>query len=427
VRTFPGSSVISRLGGAVAALWLCSTGPAWAGDGGGGDAATAQAALSTPGSGICSLLGMTSCPQLPTLTQGILEISALLNASPDLVRSPAGPLGGICTVAGNGGFPVCSRSNAISAVNPPVQSANGGSGDQGNQGSGQSPINFSGLSSLAFMGPTSGPGQAVPVTSGANSFFYAVASGAGEQPDKLDLIYDYPSLTNSTFTKGQLVAAISLPLQVLNADGSERSICGPQAQGSKMASCAVSLAMLQVSAVCTGGTNCLAASISGDFSTSGTVETRSLAELGVKFSVTFAPSPNSGKSHAIFLVQAPLIVIKGNDPAYFGVVPPGAAVGTPGSATGINQLSSLPTAFSTNELGFPFKGVHVGITPDAAPPVVGDGTVATFGFCASFLTNGTSAVHPAVAAFASIATDGTTYISSPIPSAVTGLTLQCPF
>src|SRR5207302_11090269 len=126
---------------------------------------------------------------------------------------------------------------------PPVQSANGGSGDQGNQGSGQSPINLSGLSSLAFMGPTSGPGQAVPVTSGGNSFFYAVASGANEQPDTLDLIYDYPALTNSTFTKGQLVAAISLPLQVLNANGSERSICGPQAQGSK-SSCAVSLATL---------------------------------------------------------------------------------------------------------------------------------------------------------------------------------------
>jgi hypothetical protein len=365
---------------------------------------------------------MTSCPQLPTLTQGILEISALLNASPDLVRSPAGPLGGLCTVAGNLGFPVCSQSNAINAVNPPIQSANEGSDNE------ESPINLSGLSPLAFMGPTSGPGQAVPVTRGANSYFYAVASGSGEQPDMLHLIYDYPALTNSTFTKGQLVAAISLPLQILNANGSERSICGPQAQGSKTASCAVSLATLQVSAVCAGGTNCLAASISGDFSTSGTVEARSITELGVKFGVTFGPSPNSGKSHAIFRVQAPLLVTSGNDPAYFGVVPPGAADPTKvGSKTGINQASSLATAFSTNELGFPFKGVHVGVTPIAAPPLVGDGTVATFGFCASFLTNGTSAVHPAVAAFTSIATDGTTYISSPIPSSVTGLTLQCPF
>jgi hypothetical protein len=402
--------------------------------------------------GICGLLGMTSCPQLPTLAQLILEISALQNTPPDFTRSPF--YVGVCTVAGNMGFNVCNQTNAVNAINPPMQSSNGESGDQGDQGSGQSPISLSGLSPLAFTGPTSGPGQAVPVpagTSGANSFFYAVATGSNEQPNRFNLIYDYPALTNATFRKGQLVAAMSVPLQILNADGSERLVCGPQAPGSKTASCAVSLATLQVSASCSGGTDCLATGISGDFSTPGTVETRNLAELGMNFSVTFGPSPNSSRSHAIFRVQAALVVtgpatqadasacqtavnnfttdVKhcGNDPAYFGVVPNGAAnSGKIGFPTGVNQVSGLPTAFSTNELGFAFKGVHVGIAPYAAPQVVGNGMVATFGFCASFLTNGTSAVHPAVAAFASMATDGTTYISSPIPP-FTGLTLQCPF
>src|SRR5205085_10842978 len=97
---------------------------------------------------------------------------------------------------------------------------------------------------------------------------------------------------------------------------------------------------------------------------------------------------------------------------------------------GGNQASGLPTAFSYNELGFPFKGVHVGIAPYAAPQVVpqivsnGMMPMATFGFCASFLSNGANALRPAVAAFASIGTDGTTYVSSPIPP-FTGITLQC--
>jgi hypothetical protein len=458
VRTLLRCPAISRIGAALAALWLCSTGSAWAGGPGGGDVGSAQAMLgpSNGSSGICSLLGMTSCPQLPTLTQLVLQISALLNNPPDFVRSsPLGTLG-ICNVAGNLGFNVCSQTNAINAINPPILST-GGSDDQqsGNQQSGQSSTDLSGLSPLAFMGPTSGPGQARPVpagTSGANSFFYAVATGSNIEPKSFSLLYDYPALTNATFTRGQLVAAISLPLQIFNpADGSERLVCGPQTPVSKTASCAVSLATLQVSAVCTGGTDCLAATITGDFSTAGTTETLSVADLGVKFGVTFGPSPNSSRSHAIFRVLAPLLVtgpatkadasacqtavnnfqpdVKhcGNDPAYFGVVPTGAAnSATIGSPTGINQVSGLPTAFSANVLGSAFKGGRVGIAPYAAPQVVGNGSASTFGFCASFLTNGTSAVHPAVAAFAAIATDGTTYVSSPIPP-FTGLTLQCPF
>jgi hypothetical protein len=452
VRTFLGSSVTSRLAGAMAALWLCSAEPALAGGPGGGDVGSAQAMLGPPNGngGICDLLGMTSCPQLPTLTQLVLEFSALLNNPPDFVRSPLGVTGGICTVAGNLGFNVCSQSNAINAVNPRILSSNGGSGDQESedQQSGQSPVSLSRLVPLGFQVKQ---GQAIPVNNGATSFFYAVATGDSRQPDTLNLAYDYPALTNPTFTKGQLVAAMSLPLQILNTDGTERLVCGPQTLGSKTASCAVNLATLQVSANCSGGTACLATGISGDFTTPGTVETRSLAELGVKFSVTFDSSPNSSRSHAIFQVQAPLLVTGpatkadasacqmainnstpdakhcGNDPAYFGVVPFGAANSSAvGSPTGVNQVSGLPTAFSTNELGSPFKGVHVGIAPYAAPQVVGNGTMATFGFCASFLSNGANAAHPAVAAFASIGTDGTTYASSPIPPFV-GLRLQCPF
>src|SRR5713101_2071564 len=96
-------SAISRLATAAAALWL-GAGPAWAG-GGGESVGSLQSLLGNPNgtSGLCELLGMTSCPQLPTLTQLVLEFSALVNSPPDLVRSPqaASLVGGsgICTVA----------------------------------------------------------------------------------------------------------------------------------------------------------------------------------------------------------------------------------------------------------------------------------------------------------------------------------------
>src|SRR5262249_38435832 len=309
------------------------------------------------------------------------------------------------------------------------------------------PISPSDLLSLSPLGfaPVQGVNTPVPAgTSGINSLFYAVATGAKQQPDTLNLLYDYPRLTNSTFTKGQVVAEISLPLQVLNANGIERLICGPQAPGNSTASCAVSLATLQVTAVCSGGPSCLSAVVIGDFAKAGTIDKQSpsAASLGVQFQFRFAPSPSFPSPHAIFAIQVPLIVTGptpstatscgneissgvpttpdpcGNDPAYFGVTPFGATTGTP---TYINQASGLPTAFTTNT-----SGVQVGVAPSAAPQTVGDGSVAPFGYCASFLATGAAGIQPAVAAFLSIGTDGTAYASSPIPP-FTGSQLQCPF
>jgi len=122
----------------------------------------------------------------------------------------------------------------------------------------------------------------------------------------------------------------------------------------------------------------------------------------------------------------------GNDPAYFGVTPGGATNGSAiGSSTGINQITGLPTAFSSDVLGFTptFLGQPIGIAPSAAPPVGSPQCVGTsctptytYPFCSSFLVNGV--LEPATAAFYSIATNGATNVSAPRtpPAGVT-----CPF
>jgi hypothetical protein len=338
-----------------------------------------------------------------------LQASALENIPPDLLRASVigGSLqldqtSGACTVAGNGGLVPCDTL-AINAVNPLESSV--------------SPSDLKDLRPLAFIGPTAGSGQAVPYPSGTvglNSFFYAVATEANGQPTALSLFYEYRPLTSATFTKGQQVAAISLPLVIRNSNGSEQPVT----------------TTLQISATCAGGTNCLTASAIGNFQGNGT-QKRSPGDLGI----TVTPDFSTG--HAIFQVQAPLVVTGRNDPAYFGVVPPGATNPlTPvGSQAFVNQASGLPTAFSSDVPGFPtafLRGVTDGIAPYAAPlctaatcpnPPPTTPPATGFGFCASFLATGsTTTLNPAVAAFLAIGTDGTTYVSS--PKSATGI--QCP-
>lgn len=86
-------STISRFAVAVAAFWMYGAGAAWAG-GGGESLTTVQQVIGNPAgtSGFCSMLKMgtsfsngTTCPQLPTFTQGILEAAGLENSPPEMV------------------------------------------------------------------------------------------------------------------------------------------------------------------------------------------------------------------------------------------------------------------------------------------------------------------------------------------------------
>jgi hypothetical protein len=358
---------------------------------------------------------------MPTITQVVLQISGLANAAPDFVRGPQGSFnvpptttGGLCLVIASPTLSACDQI-VIDALNPPAASS----------------VGISDLANLTALGFTTGKGPPVPVplgTSGASSFFYAVATPDQNGEIKtLTLYFDYPVQTNSSIQKS-LFAKISLPLKVLNNDGSERLICGATPCPSfTTPTPPTSLATLQISG-CSSGQGCvngLAANVIGDFSTPGTIGNMSASQLNIGVSVSFAPSPNSASSHLILTVQVPLLITHGNDQAYFGVVPSGVIP--------VNQLTGLPTAF-TNDV-VPASGI--GVTPQAAPACSGDCPATTFAttfpFCASFSGSGSGPLgsgsfHSAVAAFLSVGTDATTYASSPVsPTALSGVQLQCPF
>ncbi|MGH7047459.1 MAG: hypothetical protein ACREE2_13845 [Stellaceae bacterium] len=370
-----------------AALSLARVAPATAGDGG-EDAGTVQSFLNS----VCAVIGQSTCPQLPTVSQGILEIAGLVNARPEAVRAGQG-VPGSAVYAGN-----------VAAT---------------------APVTLGSLTPLAFDGAISGRGSAVPTQlydPKADSFFYAVATlGTVEgntQPQTLNLVYDYLLRTVPVFFKGQTVAKISLPLAVLRSDGSERFVCG--AQG-----CPASEAMLRITATCTGRSSCLSSTVSGDFAGSGTQQTYKAADVGVTFTAIFGKSPISKRRHEILTVQVPLIVTAANDGAYFA----------------FNEIANK-LVFVADQTGYPApllgSGASVGIPPYAAPPCTSSAGTAcpstppassSYGFCASFANDFTGPIGnpaPAVAAFVQIGTDGEALASTPLPG--TGATLaECPF
>jgi hypothetical protein len=181
----------------------------------------------------------------------------------------------------------------------------------------------------------------------------------------------------------QVIGDITLPLAVLNRDGSERSVT----------------TTLQIRAGCSGESVCLTATIVGDFLATGSVQQHSAAELGILFRFRHGRSPNSMIPHAIYEVQTPLLLTIANDPAYFGVK--ARIDGSPlsakqGSPTGVNQISGVPTAFDHDVVGFSpaFLGAPVGAAPGAA------------NVTATFSNNGDGLSHSAVDTYLAIGTDG---------------------
>ena len=74
---------ITSLFVAIAVIWMYGAGAAWAGDGG-----ESLTGLNNIISGLCSFLNITTpCPQLPTITQAILEIAGLETSPPEMVRA----------------------------------------------------------------------------------------------------------------------------------------------------------------------------------------------------------------------------------------------------------------------------------------------------------------------------------------------------
>ena len=392
-----GRSFTFHLARAVTALWLCGTGAAVAGDGG-GDLGTLNSALLTLCNTTLPMFGVTVpfCPQAPTVTQGILQLAAW-NLVPNEM------------IGATNSIPLGQRVNAGNPSIPPVGPTP--------QPITTFPLQSAALSTLlensvplAFISSSPGPAKATQLSDpAADIFFYAVASlssppSQSVQPDTLYLFYDDTARTNANLPQGQIVANISLPLSVLSSDGTSERLVSTT---------------LQFRVPTAGKLPCSASSVVGDFKGMGTAQTLTdpKANIGVDCAVVFASSRLSTKSHAIFEVAIPLVVTDTTDPLYFS-----------------NPISNVSFSFTTDEIGFASgsnilgSGKSIGIGPAAVPlgPPPGTGMAAAYALCANLPGgNGNGqALVPAVAAYYAISTAGETLLSAAVPSASTSV---CPF
>jgi hypothetical protein len=377
MRASIGPSTISRISAAVAGLWLCGAGSAWAG--GSGESLTTVQNVIT---GICMFFNLSSCPQLPTVTtQAVLVLAALENSPPEMVRALNNIPPGSGIDAGNAAAVPPTPFPLTTTTSPTLSGF------------------LSTLTPLAFISSQQGT-PATPAqlyNSAANTFLYVVASGTTvastglTEPVTLDLFYEDLSRTNSTFVNGQIVAKFSVPLTAMNGDGN------------------AVITTLEVLATCTGGPSCLQAYAVGGIGTPA--KPIAVSDLGISFALEFSPSLISTQPHAIFEFAVPQLVTALTDPLYFWFA-------NNFGATGPINLA-IPSAFFSDDDGScPGHSTLgcIGITPSPAP-LVSNG-LPTFVFCASLPdnSNGPGHIFPAVSAHYAMATDGETLISRALSS-----------
>jgi hypothetical protein len=406
------SSTASCLLSGVVAVWLCASGSVLAGDG--ANLAAIQAIIGPPNgsSGFCSILNMNPCPQLPTVTQALLEAASLGLSPPEMVAAQNEIAPGGNVYAGNPTFP--PTPFPLNATTSPTLSKLLAT---------LAPLAFE---NALYSGSTATATQLYDAD--VDTYLYAVAVSTSGinlstrySADTLYLFYDDLKRTNPNFLRGQTVAKFLFPLTVLNSDGTERAVP----------------TILQLIAPIT---DCSASTVTGNFLglASGNTQVVPAADIGLKCAVVFGPSPTSAERHAIFELAIPLVVTGANppplntDPAYFYFLHH-AAKGP------IN--TGLYTTFLNNDLGFTPtmpgilpSGASIGIAPTAAPlgpPPSCMGTnctppPSTFALCASLPQNGFGLITrlvPAVGAYYAISTAGETFLSTAIPGVSTS---QCP-
>jgi hypothetical protein len=421
------SSMASHFAGAVAAIWLCGAGAARAGDG--GDLGSLQAIIGPPdgSSGFCATLGMTNnnCPQLPTITQAVLEAAGLSNSPPEMVRAQNNIAPGSSVTAGNAAAVPPDDPLPLDSMSTPTLADL-----------------LSTLTPLAFTSQNSGTAEATQLFDpNADAFLYAVGvSSLGATnavgltvADTAYFFYDDLFRNNRTFNNNQVVAKFSFPLTVLNTNGTENPPV---------------MITLQVKAICSGGPTCLKAQIVGGIGTPQNPVDAS--QLGIQFALVFSASPTSTQQHAIFEVAVPLLVtgacvganpqcIPGEpqpppntDPAYFSFLhttkpgPINTATFTAFGSTG-DALGATPTQSGI----LPTGAFSIGLAPTAALPCVGKCPTPLpvpipFALCATLPdnSNGPGAkLRPAVGAYYAIATGGEMLLSAPLPSVSTSF---CP-
>jgi hypothetical protein len=444
------SSTISRLAGAIAALWIGGVGPASAGGGSGEDLGSLNALLTTPGTGLCAIFKMSSCPPLPTVTQAVLQVAGLGNNLPEMVRAQNNIPPGNSVTAGNpaaappldlNGSPLPMPFPLNSTTNPPLFVA-------GNATTPPSGL-LSTLTPLAFVSQSSGTAQPTQLYNstadiflyavGVSSFGFVVAGANLTDADTVYFFYDDGLLSNQNFSSGQIVAKFSFLLAVLNKDGTERAVP----------------TTLQFTATNAG--DCSASTVVGDFKGNGTSQTLLANTIGINCAVVFSASPTSpqNQNHAIFEVAVPAVVtgacVLPNAQCPTGQTPPGPntdpayfyGLHNGGKTNPIN--TGVFTAFLFDDPGdTPSKsgilgprGNSIGLAPSAVPfctattcpppPQTPPANSLTFSLCAS-LPNSNTQLRPAVGAYYAMATSGETLLSAPLPSAFTsgGTPPVCP-
>jgi hypothetical protein len=430
------ASTISRISGAVAAVWACCGGPAWAGDADLGSLQTiiGDAAGTT---GLCHMFGMTNnnCPQLPNITQAVLEVVALGNNLPEMVRAQTSIAPQFSVDAGNpaANIPIAFDPNTGAPIyGLPLATTTPSTSDV-----------LATLTPLAFISQSSGAGQAAqPYDSSADTFLYAVGVTTQNTPGDPDTVYffiDDLSRTGQNFNKGQIVTKFSLPLTKLKGDSTKTPVV--------FTGETTVMTTLQVMATCNGG--CLQAQvISGFGATPSTPSTWIPAsQFGIQFALVFSASPTSPQKHAILEWAVPLLVTgahggaPGNpntDPAYFYTL----------LTTNPNPENKLvPTAFQFDvpllppNFNPPSVG-SIGLAPSAGPLLPGtpactlfppdplNNTPAyysctngpmTYAVCASLPSNANGQpLRPAVATFYAVATSGETWLSAPFHPSLQG-------
>jgi hypothetical protein len=409
------SGIISRIAGAAAALWMCATGAAWAGDGGSGDYTTLAAALSA----FCQsyLPASLVCPQGSTITQDVLQLAAWYVVPTEMVRATNAIALESAVNTGNPSSPFVEKP-------PPITSF---------------PVLESTLSNLlpnlmplAFVSSakTGTPAAATQLYDPeANRFFYATASAYltdGTQPDTLFLFYDDPQQIINIFPPGQVIAKISFPLAVLTGYGTASLTETP---------ITTTLQIVVPSKPPTPGSgvavNCSASTVSGSSPSGSPVpvsfSSLPVSDIGVNCAVVFAPSPISPVPHAIYEVAVPLVVTMATDPLTFSD-PANVIIGSPfiSDLTFPQQPSKGFTSAS-----FP-KGSYIGLPPSVcgtAPGATCPPPTPNYPLCAN-LPGLIGPPIASVAAYYAIATNGETLISAPLPGFTTspgGTQPVCPF
>jgi hypothetical protein len=424
------SFTYSRLTGAVAALSLCGSAAAWAGDGG-SDQASVNTAWQTFCTGTLSSFGVTSCPVVPTVTQGILQLAASLLVPPVVVRAN-GPTGVSLAPLGQAVdaidpslppalIPVPNTSpqefvTAITKFPIPAKSTTN-----------TTPVVL-GLSDLlpamtplAFISSSKSPAPVTQLSnSSANVFLYGVASSqSGSEPNTVFFVYDDPSRTNGNLQQGSVVAEFSFPLVLLTGYSPPPAPSGME-----------TVVPTTLKFIATSAGDCSASTVSGASlpGSSVTVGFSGLmaSQIGIDCQVVFAPSPLSTTSHAIFEVAVPLIITQATDILYFGSTY--SVTGGPWS-TDVTGFPQTPPGGFSGVKGIP-DGSYIGLAP-SAQPLLPPGTISLpavipYALCANLPSgngNGQAPV-PGVAAFYAIGTDGATLLSAPTPGSSTS---TCPF